>query len=1040
MAEATAQNTEMQGKVTQGKGLKMPELDVAGLNEYLRNQKKGSAQAMQTTMANAPQQQQVQQNTPAASQSPQQGEAPKKPSQAKQGEVFTDENGQKWEWTVMEFEVVPDAVKDEEVDSLSVENEIQEAEGEEDSEGYDSNLDRGLDIALSILREGDADTKGEDVGVAKDEALAEVYTACDEVLGNVPVADAWTSYTHKELDGQRTGIGDVGGYSTERGSTIKQQGDYDVKDFSEMPLSKIARKNYKENADGTLTVGRNLPEAQLSAKRKANQTHRMPVAATWEDCRAKDPYKCRWHGAAYMKNQFGEILKAHGLPIGRFDIDIKDTERGLALGKNTPIPYTISFLTPEGTPEAVKKECLRDFFLKHPGIMVKSPKGASPDKPVSFEVSEPEYLDDMPVDAPTQEDYMSRHDTAKEAEYKERAKIRGAVSYAKFDTFGKGQFFDMLREHPTNSVELNEDMMRYLHVLPECTPEGMTNEEVKDLYDRFKKQNELKNGIRPYILDGEVLDDAEVLADAAREHLAKEDQNYYDTAREVYAVASQIFNNVEDTLWSEYEDVSRELQSLPTDTAMKGGRNGDFKTTVYLGTEWKARGKTFPLQLSGESGEELRSEINAYAELWNLTNQVDDAIMTGCQTRSPMMVINGIRNLKRTIKGLQDCMSKIGELQDLTIKHKSDSWRQKNGIKALPKDKGDESVKEEPPKKGAMGSEPKKPPQKVDEETSQAQKKTEQKEPTDQQADGQGSTSVQKEQPQETRSVSAQEQRTIPKKQPKQSATIEAKGKGIDIIPETPTLEDAKAMNKQFAELEKHLQEVTEIFKTVDSKSDEWKSAEAEMKAIKSGLDDLMKKARGKGYQWTKDAAKFGMEGPSDKRPLDLPTNFHIAGIKDGTGKTVSVPYTAPKMERNPAQTGKSSKPQKKDAQRTKKSVMKQDTYPEQFDSIVEKIGDIGVGVYAGKTLSDLIDEGYVVRPQRVKGSNQTEWFLGKPSQSNSAGIEVSKENPPLWLRNVFQKRMGGDPNDETALQDFIDVLSWKVEDRDYAKNLFEGI
>ena len=82
----------------------------------------------------------------------------------KDGDTFTDENGQQWQYTVMNFNVVPEDTKDEMVDDLSGtddesegEREPQDNEESDESESvdYDGNLARGLDIALSILREED---------------------------------------------------------------------------------------------------------------------------------------------------------------------------------------------------------------------------------------------------------------------------------------------------------------------------------------------------------------------------------------------------------------------------------------------------------------------------------------------------------------------------------------------------------------------------------------------------------------------------------------------------------------------------------------------------------------------------------------------------------------------------------------------------------------------------------------------------------------------------------------------------------------------
>ena len=272
----------------------------------------------------------------------------------------------------------------------------------------------------------------------------------------------------------------------------------------------------------------------------------------------------------------------------------------------------------------------------------------------------------------------------------------------------------------------------------------------------------------------------------------------------------------------------------------------------------------------------------------------------------------------------------------------------------------------------------------------------------------------------------------------KNEQAVEASGAGLDIvrgmkISDKPTLEEAKAMNEQFAALEKRLRGLTQVYASKTSDSKDWKAAEAELKAIKSEIDGLMQKARGKGYQWTKDSPRFGMEGPSDRRPLDIPTNFHLSGIKDESGKTVSVPYKPPKAGEMdiPANTDTQSEEggesTKKAAKKQPKTFKKKADYSADFDAIDEKVGVIGQGPYKEKSITDLISDGYEVKPITTNG--QLEYYFGLPDDNSTYGIRISKEQPPLRLSNLFEKRMGGNLKDEQAFHDFVEALRWKIKD-----------
>lgn len=1145
--------------------LKMPEIDFAGLNKFLQEQGQNAGTQPQQPTQQAQQAQQPQTENPDTV-AEQDGFAT-----IKDGDTFTDENGQQWQYTVMNFNVVPEDVKDEMVDDISATEEEVQGEGESQSDSdiegsdaadYDENLSRGLDIALSILNEEDnenaeiEDTTSDesDAGVAKDSALDILMSACDEVIGDSAVAQDGTYNTGKPL-------------------TMKRQREgWDTNDPSEIAAYHWKRKNVSKNADGSYHVGHYGTEANLKARENARRTHRQAVAATWKDCKAKDPYKCRWHGAAFMRDNFGQILQANGLPVGNFDVRIDTPEKIKSLGKNEPIPYRLIFATPVDTPPEVRMKCAREFFLKYPGLVYELPKGQAVGD-LSFKVKEPEDAEDIPIDAPTQGDIRDRQDTQSEASWNERANARAAVSYAGRDTLDPSTFFDMLSEHPSNIVELNEDMLRYLHSFPDCVPEGMTAEDVREVYDRFKKSDAAKKGVQSYILNGEIRDRAEFLAEAAEQGLEKEAKSYYTAAQDVYDLASDIFNNVQQQLQDSYEEIYAAVRAMPSGKMVDGSTSG-FKNTVYFGNGFRVNGKKFPINISGEEGEVLKECMEDYAKSYRIASALTDKIMEGCEKREPLLVAQGIAAARKHLQELQFSAETLGELQDTIIENMSEQRRKKNGI-SLPSEKGkksnteasapvapakersQESTKGELLKKKdleerskkidaaatesgmsaegrtaapANGTAPQLSAEALEQIKADAMKdkniraldkartkmfktfgadseqfKTADKKakdalnaffqkkvaemnanalanpsaspvdttagkPVEQQkkAKPKKDKKVDAAQPAQTQEPEPVAQEPAPVQKPivprsknpqssvvkmakgeqQQTATaapaakknkqaVEASGAGLDIvrgmkISDKPTLEEAKAMNEQFAALEKRLRGLTKVYASKTSDSKDWKAAEAELKAIKSEIDGLMQKARGKGYQWTKDSPRFGMEGPSDRRPLDIPTNFHLSGIKDESGKTVSVPYNPPKAGEMdiPASTDTQSEEggeaTKKATKEQPKTFKKKADYSADFDAIDEKVGVIGQGPYKEKSIADLISDGYEVKPITTNG--HLEYYFGLPDDNSTYGIRISKEQPPLRLSNLFEKRMEGNLEDEQAFHDFVEALRWKVK------------
>ena len=1219
MADNMAQQQTEQGQ-SQGTGLQMPKLDYASLNKFMQEQNKNAgtqsqkpAEQAQQSLINSSEQtsQSPQEATPEESAEPQ-----NKFANIKDGDTFTDENGQQWQYTVMNFSVVPEDVKDEMVDDITgtQEDDLVSDDAQDDSDieageepEYDENIERGLDIALSILREEDES----DAGITQDSALDILMSACDEVIGT-PTQDTWTSTTHKELDGQRPPTQRMDGYNKGQNLTYKQD-KYTVGSLSEIPLNLRKKGKYKQVGENEYEVQSYLPDAQKKAKEKAHKSQRFGVAAKFEDCKAKDPYKCRFHGAMFMRDNFGKILEANGLPPTNFEVMIDPEQKNI--DKKGPIPYRLVFATPKDASDDIRRKCAREFFMKHPELVYELPKSEAVGD-LRFSVKQPEDIDDLPVDAPSWEDYQGRFETSREASYGEGNNVKGAESYTKYEKLSTGQWFDILSEFPRNIVELNEDMVRYLHNFPECVPEGMSMEDVQDLYARFKKANAAKKGTQAYIMNGEVTDRAEALAKAAEQGYEKEAKEYYDVSKEVYDIAAQVFNNVQQQLQDAYEEVNDAIRDLPGEKVVSGSSSG-FKNTYYFGDAFKSKAQKFPLNIgkNPEVQELMNSSISLYCSALRQALMIPDKIMLGCKSREPVLVRQGIAAARCHLQKLRELSKELGAFQDDIISAKSDVWRKKNGI-SLPAAKGnkknssvevsttterpqeikakaekvkarslDKTGQNEPAKGEAQSqqtdiagrdsksntgtiasgistaggsstpvnqggkqltdaikkqiqeealndkninaliqfrrkmfktfgadSEQYKTADKKAREASLAfakkrfeeitantasstsenpnvssnkkaetsngelaqnsdvkteepkQAEQQQQQPKKQKQQQQQQTTT--ESAQNTQNTALLQNSTVSKPTKRKSSVVqaaegnqqqsenaeqaakvqepavEASGEGLDIvrgmkISDKPTLEEAKAMNEQFSALEERLRGLTQVYQSKTSDSQDWKSAEAELKAIKAELDNLMMKARGKGYQWTKDSPRYGMEGASDRRPLDIPTNFHLSGIKDESGRTINVPYQPPSA----AATGKKDKKSKTSQQtqeegsaETTKAATKKTTtfkkkadYSADFDSIEDKVGLIGKSPYKDKSIFDLISDGYEVKP--VTKGKELAYYLGVPDAKSTYGVRFSKEQPAIPLRDLFIKRMGGNPDDEQAYHDFLEALRWKVKD-----------
>ena len=114
----------------------------------------------------------------------------------------------------------------------------------------------------------------------------------------------------------------------------------------------------------------------------------------------------------------------------------------------------------------------------------------------------------------------------------------------------------------------------------------------------------------------------------------------------------------------------------------------------------------------------------------------------------------------------------------------------------------------------------------------------------------------------------------------------------------------------------------------------------------------------------------------------------------------------------------------------TKTKTPKKNTKPvnyADFDSIDEKIGVIGKGIYQDKSIFDLIGEGYVVKPVTNKGKQ--DYLLGFPDDNSRYGVRMTQEQQPIILSDLFSKRAGGDSSDEKSFKTFVTTMKNKIKE-----------
>lgn len=428
--------------------------------------------------------------------------------------------------------------------------------------------------------------------------------------------------------------------------------------------------------------------AETSARKKATQTHRRNVAATWEDCKAKEKAKCPYHGAAYMTDQIKKVLMARGLPLGKFAIVAIDPENVADKGSPSLRRYKMVFSQPEDLSDEDSNAVVKDFFASMPNVMFNDRDDEFGDSgnPIktfherNFELAD-EFEDagDIPLDAPTAEEENARRDTPQEAQHYIRTRQRGYDwGYRDDPELFLTDYLNMLSEKPSNIVACNDDMMRYATQFPEALPPGITLDQVKGTYEKFKKANDLHKGLSAFILNGEVVPEADALAEAASLGKEKEDKEYRKAASDVYDLASQVFGGVQEALATKLRAIQGEIPKLPSSLAINS--RDELHHTRYLGKDFSCSKNQFPTNQSGPLWDSLRGLQKTYETQYRNMKQLD-MFQQGCEQRDPIRAYFGLLAFQKSIRDLKDTANKIGEIQDTFLTAKGPAWAEKHGFK-----------------------------------------------------------------------------------------------------------------------------------------------------------------------------------------------------------------------------------------------------------------------------------------------------------------------------------------------------------------------
>lgn len=542
----------------------------------------------------------------------------------KDGDTYTDANGKKWVWAVYEYDVVPEDTKDEIVDSLEV---------TEAPDGAEGSTQESMDAFNTVMEEGEDGEEKKGVRVVQDEAMKMILDAANEVLG----------ITDEKI---------------------------------------VVAEDAQYTAPRPLYVDPKRSPATQRAAIKAAEPHRKNVAATYAECKAKDPARCRYHGAAYMTDMLGRILRANGITGGKYGITMVDREvQHKEMGEKGN-SYRLNFSVPEDTPLEVKNKIAKEFFASNENFIYEKNRDKDADyEGTIFSVKGMEDYQDAPADNPTEEEEDEQRLTIEETDTRQREERKNRLTWNTIGDAGAQMYFDMLSQRPKNIVAQANDTLRFAQQFSEMLPPDMKVKDVEKAYNDFMKANAKKKGLQAFITGGLLMDRGEFLAKAAEMGLAKEGKKYYDAAEKIYDIGATVSVYVRNGLWMRLKHVEKMTRNQPTIDEM----NGRFGKIKYLGAKYSSRESlNFPdsEEVKGPLGDKLRTAVNEYVRCLTSARTNMDLIAEGCDTKEPLLVDKGINTMWVNAEKLQDILDRIGDTQDEIIARRPDMWLKKNGYKA----------------------------------------------------------------------------------------------------------------------------------------------------------------------------------------------------------------------------------------------------------------------------------------------------------------------------------------------------------------------
>lgn len=607
----------------------------------------------------------------------------------KSGDVYTDSKGRSWEWTVIPFSVVSEKTKDTELDDIADAEGDEIGSGDEEDGGSDKSLNDALEVALAVLNGESAGGPGSGVGQDADD----ISGLNDD---RNPLHQQKTATRQSERDGNQDRISKS--QFTKPWNLTKARTGYGVTK-SQLPfLSPTAQKRAKKNPDGSAWVPSYLAGAAKSGFKKASETHRRNVAGDYEKCRAKDPARCPYHGAAYLTAKLGECIRAAGYVPGKFVVRMEDSP---VQGQTDRNRYALCFALPEGTPLGERMKIAKALFATSPGIMFEGARGKDVTQEhflsnmsdydwsqMAFNVLPEEGIDDIPEGSMTLEEEEATRESKAEVAQNKRPQGRGATSWTKFDELSTDDQFAMLAERPKNIVSCADDIMRYARDVPEFMPDGIDIEEVRAAYNRFQEANAARQGLQAFDVEAHINDAADyannylkMATDAeSRDRAAK----YLEAAQEIYALAEQIMPAVRDSFIEWKGELKKEFQQNYKQRAAK------LEQGIYIGSAYKVKkDKKYVVPLNPRGTGKANEAYGAlFRHLHMLENQGNCDLWTGCETREPTLVFQAMNQLRNNLLEAKLVLEKIGKMQDDFITNEmTEQQRKDRGIRVPKKPK-----------------------------------------------------------------------------------------------------------------------------------------------------------------------------------------------------------------------------------------------------------------------------------------------------------------------------------------------------------------